>query len=407
MSGVNAEANRGEHARCLSIAADAIARGELDKAERFLGKAERLLAGDARAAGLARQCREERRKRQPGPSSSSGGGGGGGAGGADDLRRRAAPARAGGASTSSGPSRPREDEGTPEQRRLIQTILAAGHDYYKILGVERGADDEAIKRAYRKLALKLHPDKNKARGATDAFKNVSKAFSCLSDSEKRASYDRWGSEDGPMGRAGGGAGGFARGRGSYSEFSGADIDPEEIFNAFFGGAFGGTPFGHTRVYTNRNQQRYYQQQQQQQQRGHAASQANGLRNLITSLMQILPLLLIFATTFLSSSGMQEPMYSIERNNKFNVMHATANADVKFYVKSDGAFERRFPYNSRDRRRLESKVEIEYRDLLGQKCYVERVNYYNRNRDHGGPKQGVKSSDMPSCHALRELEKKLF
>ena len=117
-------------------------------------------------------------------------------------------------------------------------------------------------------------------------------------------------------------------------------------------------------------------------------------------MQILPLLLIFATTFLSSSGMQEPMYSIERNNKFNVMHATANADVKFYVKSDGAFERRFPYNSRDRRRLESKVEIEYRDLLGQKCYVERVNYYNRNRDHGGPKQGVKSSDMPSCHALR-------
>ena len=53
------------------------------------------------------------------------------------------------------------------------------------------------------------------------------------------------------------------------------------------------------------------------------------------------------------------------------------------------------------------MEIEYRDLLGQKCYVERVNYYNKNRNYDSQKQGIKSSDMPSCHALRELEKKLF
>lgn len=438
-SGVNAEANRDEHAKCVGVATRALEEGNIEKAERFLEKAERLAPGKEIARRLRKRCQEERdgqrRKRQQEATANAAGGrgnhntntqrnantasashGNGGGGSTrrdaeDNGRRRnhttggSGGSGGGGGGGGSGGG----DEGTPEQRALIQTILRAGHDYYKVLGVEKGADEESVKRAYRKLALKLHPDKNKAKGATDAFKQVSKAFSCLSDSEKRASYDRWGSEDGPMGAAGGGMrSGFARGRGSYSDFAGGDIDPEEIFNAFFGGAFGG-PFGNTRVYTNfrgGGPQRRHPQQQQQYRGGAAAESANGIRNLLATLMQILPLLLIFASTFFSGSGFHEPMYSIERTNKFNVLQSTRNADVKYYVKSDGSFERGFPYNSRERRRLESKVEVEYRDYLGQRCYVERVNYNNKYRQ-SAQKQGVKASDMPSCIQLRELEKRLF
>ena len=62
------------------------------------------------------------------------------------------------------------DPSTPEQRELVRAILAKKHDLYAVLSLARNAGDDDIKRAYRKLALKLHPDKNKAHGADEAFK---------------------------------------------------------------------------------------------------------------------------------------------------------------------------------------------------------------------------------------------
>ncbi|EEH55823.1 uncharacterized protein MICPUCDRAFT_9418, partial [Micromonas pusilla CCMP1545] len=65
-------------------------------------------------------------------------------------------------------------------------------DFYELFGVARGASESEIKSAYRKLALKLHPDKNTAPGAEDAFKKVNKAWDILSDRNKRATYDAYG-----------------------------------------------------------------------------------------------------------------------------------------------------------------------------------------------------------------------
>jgi|TARA_B110001450_G_scaffold157339_1_gene146627 DnaJ-class molecular chaperone len=62
-------------------------------------------------------------------------------------------------------------------------------DYYAILGVPRNAGDEDFKKAYKKLAIKFHPDKNHAPGASEAFKKVAKAYSCLTDPAKRRIYD--------------------------------------------------------------------------------------------------------------------------------------------------------------------------------------------------------------------------
>src|SRR5919201_1438463 len=65
-------------------------------------------------------------------------------------------------------------------------------DYYEILGVSRSATDDEIKKAYRKLALQFHPDRNKAPEATERFKEATEAYQVLSDSEKRGMYDRYG-----------------------------------------------------------------------------------------------------------------------------------------------------------------------------------------------------------------------
>jgi len=101
-----------------------------------------------------------------------------------------------------------------------------GRDFYKILDVARDASDRDIKKAYRKLALKYHPDKNQGDASAEAkFKEISSAFEVLSDPKKKETYDRFG-EEGLQGGGGGGGG-----------FGGAD--PNDIFRMFFGGGGGG------------------------------------------------------------------------------------------------------------------------------------------------------------------------
>ena len=121
-------------------------------------------------------------------------------------------------------------------------------DYYEILGVSKGASDTEIKTAYRKQALKWHPDRNKSAGADKKFKEVTKAFEVLSDPKKREMYDQYGESAfnrGGFGGAGGGAGqGYQQGPFNvYTNFGGEGFegvdfggfsDPFEIFEQFFG-----------------------------------------------------------------------------------------------------------------------------------------------------------------------------
>ena len=109
-----------------------------------------------------------------------------------------------------------------------------GKDYYKILGVSKSANDDEIKKAYRKLALKFHPDKNKSPGAEDRFKELAEAYEVLSDKKKRDIYDQVGEEGlkGGVPNAGNQPGG---GNFTYT-FSG---DPRATFNTFAGS---GNPF---------------------------------------------------------------------------------------------------------------------------------------------------------------------
>ena len=70
-----------------------------------------------------------------------------------------------------------------------------GKNYYNTLGIERHSTDDEIKKAYRKLALKYHPDKNKQPGSEERFKEIAEAYEVLSDPNKRAAFDRYGHDD--------------------------------------------------------------------------------------------------------------------------------------------------------------------------------------------------------------------
>ncbi len=122
-------------------------------------------------------------------------------------------------------------------------------DPYSILGVSKGADEKAIKTAYRKLAKELHPDKNKDnQAASDRFSQVTQAYDLLSDKTKRARYDRGeidgdGNPKSPFGGGGFGGGGFGGGpQGGFGGQAGG-VDLGDIFEGLFGGGGAGGPQG--------------------------------------------------------------------------------------------------------------------------------------------------------------------
>ena len=101
----------------------------------------------------------------------------------------------------------------------------AKRDYYEVLGVSKGASADEIKKAYRKLAVKYHPDKNPGdKEAEEKFKEAAEAYSVLSDADKKAKYDQFG---------------HAGVDGAGPDFSGGFGDLNDILNDLFGGGFGG------------------------------------------------------------------------------------------------------------------------------------------------------------------------
>ena len=130
--------------------------------------------------------------------------------------------------------------------------MAAFKDYYQVLGIDKGASEKDVRRAFRALAAKHHPDRNRDDpGAEERFKEINEAYTVLSDAEKRAVYDRYGSEGPPPPGAGPGGGfaggGFPGGGRVYTTVRPEDAAGfSDFFRSLFGGAMGEDGFGSVR-----------------------------------------------------------------------------------------------------------------------------------------------------------------
>ncbi|BGP17082.1 Chaperone protein dnaJ [Rhodosporidiobolus nylandii] len=253
----------GEFASAVRFAKKSLALARSDEAERVLREAEAGVSGGGEGASSSATS--------AGPSASSTSKRGGGA----------APSSSSSSASSSKPSSSAgagEKPGgggahTPAQAAMVARVKKCRVTaYYEILELQKSCSEGEVKKAYRKrgkavdflvelkadqeffvqLALGLHPDKNLAPGAEEAFKMVSKAFTVLSDPQKRAIFDQTGGDPDSRGGGGGGGGGggFAGGgmpRYAGSPFGGGgnyggrgeEISPEDLFRAFFGGSMGG------------------------------------------------------------------------------------------------------------------------------------------------------------------------
>jgi DnaJ family protein B protein 12 len=249
------------------------------------------------------------------------------------------------------------------------------------LGVERSATEAQIKKAYRKLALKLHPDKNKAPTAEPAFKKVSEAFACLSDKEKRAKYNRYG-RDNPTA-------GYRRSARGGDDF----VDPQDIFNMFFNG--GGPMFVHRRGGRVHVRPQY---------QGNGGAEGG---NPLAQVIHLLPLLLLFLMSWftLPSGGSTRP-FSFVRQDPYRHRFETQRG-FEYYVTKKTKAEMRSRFH---KRKIENAVEQDMLRQLQRKCHQQkqekRAMIYSAQRSGGKRKQRMlkKAHEMPLHHCSTLTDK---
>lgn len=346
------DSNKDEALRCMRIVEEAIASGNKERALKFIKISQRLNP-NLPVGELLDACE----KLGSAPSQSS-----------VDEGSVNSTVNGGGSVRSHEPLCGERDY-TQEHVQLIRQVRR-NQDYYAILGVEKTCSVEEIRKAYRKLSLKVHPDKNKAPGSEEAFKKVSKAFKCLSDNNSRRQYDQVGLVEEFEHNARHNV--RRRRRRAGNDLFDDDFDPDEIFRAFFGQ---GDLFRPSHAYRTRGMGSHRREE----------PDTSGFSFMV--ILQILPFLIIFLLAYLPFT---EPEYSLFRNYSYQFPKMTEQHGVEYFVKSS-AFDVRYPAGSTERVNFEDNVIKDYKNLLWRYCHVEMQR-----------RQWNKKLPTPNCNKLQNL-----
>ncbi|KAI5837615.1 hypothetical protein DFP73DRAFT_600905 [Morchella snyderi] len=321
---------------------------------------------------------------------------------------------------------------TPEQKAAVDKVRRCkATAYYEILDIKTEATEAEIKKAYRKLALVMHPDKNGAPGADEAFKLVSRAFQVLSDNDKRAAYDRHGGDPDSRG-GGGGSGGVPRGFGGGSPFGYAqqarggagfegEISPEDLFNMFFGGmgpgaamfgegaAGGFTTFGGPGI---RIHHMGRQPRRRPAQDAGAQEEAAAPAGLGKILIQLLPLIIFFilpliGSLFSGDSGesLRGPSFRTERIHPFTLQRETPHYKIPYWVNPAEVKDLRAGELAKLAKRAENRIVSD----LNYNCQREQeIQMNERNAAMGWifvdneRMARANSMHLPHCQQMKEM-----
>ncbi|XP_069486814.1 dnaJ homolog subfamily B member 14 [Ambystoma mexicanum] len=371
------EGNRDEAERCLRIAREALEAGDRDRARRFLLKAEKLyptkaakvlmdaLTKNGSATGNGPHCRK--------PTSS--------------FEQSKQSSEKAGHASATGESAKSYDK---EQLDGVSRIKKC-KTYYEVLGVTNDAGEEDLKKAYRKLALKFHPDKNQAPGATEAFKKIGNAYAVLSNPEKRRQYDLTGGEEPPSSPQSNGGFDFHRG------FE-ADITPEDLFNMFFGGGF---PTGTVHSFSNGRNRHSHNHHHHS---GHEREEERGDGGF-SMFIQLMPIVVLILVSLLSQLMVSNPPYSLyhKHGSGHIIKRQTENLGVNYYVNKDFQNE----YHGMLLQKLEKNVEDDYVTNIRNNCWKERQQksdliYASKVYRDERLRKKAESMSMDNCKELERL-----
>lgn len=375
------ESNRDEADKCLELALKYIKQGNKVKAEKFVRKAEKLYPSRKiqEILNLVHGMGEEEDE-DSGPT-----------------HKR----------TSQSPPHDHHDNEeastssanfTQDQVEAVKRIRKC-KNYYEILGVGKDVSETELKKAYRKLALAFHPDKNKAPGASEAFKAIGNAYAVLSEPEKKRQYDLYGDEEvsSPRSRGGHRNGSFYEYEDPSHGFQG-DMTAEEIFNMFFGGGMPGSS-----VYVRRGGRWHRQGHGADQQAGHAhGASHHGDTSGLSAIFQLMPILLLILVSMLSSLLVSDPLYNLEPTHKYNIQRKTTNMKISYYVKEN--FHSEFTGSLR---KLERQIEEEYIQHLRNACFREKAYKENllwqaRYSGNNNLLNKAHNYPTPSCNSLERI-----
>ncbi|KAF8418592.1 hlj1 protein [Tirmania nivea] len=350
---------------------------------------------------------------------------------------------------------------TAEQKAAVDRVRKCkSTDYYAILGVEKEVTADGIKKAYRKLALVMHPDKNGAPGADEAFKLISKAFQVLSDPQQRESFDRFGGDPAARGGGGGGGGGadpfagFTSAGGGAGGFRGGpELSPEDLFNMFFGGGFpgagpfgggfvggggsfgggfGGGPFGEFGSFGGPGiRVQHFGGPGVRRRRPAPAATAGGAEqedqqqqeaSLRTTFIQLLPLILLFIFPIISGlfselgSGSGKPQFPdvrFEKIHPFTQQRFTPKHHIPYWVNpkelKDFGMQPGGKGVDRKLKEMDKRAEVRYMGWLQGECGREMREQQREVEDAMGwfwadGEKVKKASEkiLPACQKLREM-----